>query len=744
MSTISSTLALNDAMTPVLRSIAAALESLNATLDRLNVALDRSFDTSSIQAATQAVQQTERAQEELIDSVQETERVQEELTDSVQATERAQDEVTQSMNESQHAADGLLGKIKGFIAAYAGWELVKQTVAWSDEMTNIQARLAQVNDGSRTQDQLMKDIYLNAQNAHASLQGMADIVGRFGNNAKDAFSSNDELLAFSNQLYKMFSIAGTDQNGASAAMLQLSQGLGAGVLRGEELNSVFEQAPIIIQTIADYLKVPIGQIRQMAQDGKLTADVVKNALLSAADQTNAKFDAMPLTFSAAWTMAKNTFQMNMLGLQKVISDTINQKQFKQILDAITNALSAMAAVAVPIVKSVAAVAGFVYRNWSLIAPVIGSVTGAMLAYKAVTLATMAVEAISKGIKMAAVIAQYAYATAMGVSASATAAATAAQMGLNAAMLASPVTWIIAAIAAVVGLLYLTVAVINKVTGSTYSATGLIASVIWELWAYIKNIIATVWNNLISLAEFFYNVWTNPVYSLKKLIYSLLETFSNLYMGILRGLDPVMTGLAKGFLWAVNQGIKAINWLSTALDKVGLGWGQTGELTFGGETVASSAEKTIKGMLSSIDPGAAPEGYKSLSHLKMDFADPAEYAAAGYAAGAKVGADPMGAIKDALGLANDPAIRSIMDGQAQGNKLAAQTAKNTTPKAEEDYKYIKDIMAGRAVDRLSGADIRIQMNNSNNINSALDLDKIVNALAQKLTGAMDSAAEGVHL
>ena len=716
MATISSTLALNDAMTPVLRSIAAALEGVNATLDRLNVALDRSFDVSVIQEATRAVQQTDAAQETLTDSVRETERVQDELTDSVQATERAQDEVTQSMRESSGAADGLFGKIKGIVAAYAGWELVRQTVAWSDEMTNIQARLAQVNDGSRTQDQLMKDIYLNAQNAHASLQGMADIVGRFGNNARDAFKSNDELLAFSNQLYKMFSISGTDQNGAAAAMLQLSQGLGAGVLRGEELNSVFEQAPIIIQTVADYLKVPIGQIRTMAQEGKLTADVVKNALLSAADATNAKFDAMPLNFSAAMTMAKNTFQMQMLGLQKVISETINQKQFKQILDAITNTLSTIAAVAIPIVKSIAATAGFVYRNWSLIAPVIFTVVGAMVAYKAVMLAQAA----------------------------ATRIAAAAQWVLNGAMLANPVGLVIAAIAALIGLLYMTVAVINKVTGSTYSATGIIASIVWELWSYIKNIIATVWNNLLSLAEFFMNVWTNPVYSVKKLIYSLLETFSNLYLGILRGLDPVMTGLAKGFLWAVNQGIKVINWLSSALDQVGLGWGQTGELTFGGSTVASSAENTIKGMLSGLDPGAAPADYKSLDHLKMDFADPREYAAAGYKAGATFADDPTGAIKNALGLANDPAIQSIMDGQAQGNKLAAQTAKNTTPKADEDYKYIKEIMAGKAVDRLSGTDIRIQMNNNNKINSALDLDSIVNALAQKLTGAMDSAAEGVHL
>jgi tape measure domain-containing protein len=742
MATISSTLALNDSMTPVLRSIASALESVNATLDRLNAALDRSFDPSTIQAATRAVQQTEAAQETLTDSVRETERVQDTLTDSVRATERAQDEVTQSMNESQRAADGLWGKIKGFIAAYAGWELVKQTVAWSDEMTGLQARLDLINDGTRTNRELMNEVYFAAQRSHASLQSTATIVARIGNNAREAFSSNDELIAFAEQLQKQFTISGAGAQEAEYALIQLSQGLAAGALRGEELNSVFEQAPAVIRTIAEYMKVPVGQIRALAAEGKITADIVKNAMFTAAEKTNKQFNEMPLTFGAAWTMAKNTFQMQMLGVQKIISETINSKMFQQILDTVSNSLSTLAAFAVPLIKGIAAAVGFLYNNWDLIAPVIYTVVGAMAAYKTVALASVAVDAIVTGAKIAGVVAQYAWAAATGVAASATAAETAAVLGLNTALLASPVTWIIAAIAAVIGLLYLSIAVINRVTGANYSATGIIAATIYGLWAYIKNIIATVWNTLLSLAEFFYNVWTNPVYSLKKLLYSLLETFSGLYVGILQGLDPVITGLTKGFLSWVNTAIKGINWLSSALEHIGLGWGQVGEITMQG-TVASNAEAARNSMLSALNPGAAPEGYKSLDHLKMDFADPQAYADAGYAAGEKFGSDPMGSIKSALGLANDPAIQSIMDGQDKGNKLAAQTAKNTTPKAEEDYKYLKEIMAGRAVDRLSGTDIRIQMNNNNSINSALDLDSIVSALAQKLTGAMDSAAEGVH-
>lgn len=711
MATISSTLALNDAMSPVLQSIASALASINAALDQIGTP---TMDASGIQAANRALQQTEDIQ----------------------------DDITESIEESRSAADGLWSKIAGFVAAYAGWELVRSTVAWSDEMSNIQARLAQVNDGSRTQGELMQAIYANAQDAHASLQGMADIVGRFGNNARDAFKSNDELLAFSNQLYKMFTIAGTDANGAAAAMLQLSQGLGAGALRGEELNSVFEQAPIIIQTIANHLGVPIGKIREMASEGKLTADVVKNALLSAADETNAKFAAMPLTFSAAWTMAKNTFQMNMMGLQKVLSEAINQQQFQEMMNGITAAVSSLASIAIPIVKGLTVAIGFMYENWGLIAPIILTVLGLMALYKGAVLATAAVELISAGYKAVVAAAQTAYAIATGTATSATIAATAAQWGLNAAMLASPITWIVVAIAALIGLLYLVVAIINRVAGTSLSATGLIVGYLGFFFAFWKNQIAVIWNIILSLAEFFMNVWTNPIYSIKKLIYSLAETFSGFYMGVLKGLDPVITGIAKGFLWAVNKGIKAINWLGKALNKVGLGWDSINEMKMEG-TVAGNAEAVRQKVLGALDPGTAPDNYKSLDHLKMDFADPRAYAKKGYDAGAKFASDPGGTINRALGLSNDPAIQQLMQGQQTGNKLAAQTAKNTQPKAEEDYKYLKEIMAGGAVDRLSGTDIKIEMTNNNRINSALDLDNIVKALTQKLTGAMDSAGEGVH-
>ena len=685
MATISNTLALNDAMSPAIRSIAASLSSLTASFEELARISGRSIDTGNINAGTRAINQAEDAQ----------------------------DDLTESMRETESAADGLWGKVKGFIAAYAGWELVRSTVAWSDEMTMLQARLNNINDGTRTNIELMAEVYKTAQNSRISLEATANIVSRIGNNAREAFSSNNELLAFAEQIQKQFTLSGAGVQEAEYALIQLSQGLASGVLRGEELNSVFEQAPTIIRSIADYLNVPIGQIRAMAAEGKITADIVKNAMFASAEETNKQFEKIPLTFSAAWTMAKNTFQMNMLGLQKILSDTFNTAQFQQLMDSLTNAVTTFASVAIPIIKGVIAVVGFMHKNWDMLAPVIFSVVGALVAYKAVMLAQAA----------------------------ATKIATVAQWALNGAMLANPVGLVVAAIASLIGLLYLTIAVINRITGESYSATAIIAGTLYGLWAHIKNIFTAIWNGVLSVAEFFMNVWTNPVYSVKKLIFSLLDTFKGLYMGILRGLDPVLTAVSNGFTGMINGIIKGVNWLSSALDEIGLGWGQTAEFAYT-TSFADDAEKTLDGLLAGLDPGVAPGDYKSLDHLKADFVDPRAYTEAGYQAGAKFSEDPMGAIKKAMGLGEDPAIQKIMDDVGKSTAATQQIAKNTAPN-EQNYQYVKDIMAGRAVDRLSGTDIRIQMNNNNKINSALDLDAIVNALAQKLTGAMDSAAEGVH-
>lgn len=186
-----------------------------------------------------------------------------------------QGQFNQAIQEGASQADKLTDTIKGVVAAYASIQSVGKALDISDQLTLTTSRLDMMNDGVQDTSDLVKMVYAAAQDARGSFSDMADVVARFGNNAKDAFSSSAEVVAFADLVQKQMTIAGASTQEASNAMLQLSQALGSGVLRGDELNSIFEQSPNLIQTIADYLDVPIGQIREMAADGELSAGVVE-------------------------------------------------------------------------------------------------------------------------------------------------------------------------------------------------------------------------------------------------------------------------------------------------------------------------------------------------------------------------------------------------------------------------------------------------------------------------------------
>ena len=222
----------------------------------------------------------------------------------------------------------------------------KQILQLADSMTTTRARLDLMNDGLQTTAELQDMIVKSANRSRAAYSTTADAVAKMGIMAGDAFSSNEELIAFSELINKQFTIAGTSAAGIDAAMLQLTQAMSSGVLRGEELNSVFEQAPTIIQTIADYLGVPIGKIREMAAEGQITSTIVKNAMLASADEINAKFASMPMTFSQVWTIAKNIA-----------------------LEAFT-----------PVLTLIGQGAQWIYDNWSTIAPIFWGLAAAALGY----------------------------------------------------------------------------------------------------------------------------------------------------------------------------------------------------------------------------------------------------------------------------------------------------------------------------------------------------------------------------
>ena len=239
---------------------------------------------------------------------------------------RAQAEQASAQDKTAAASSALTGHLKNLLGAYVGLQTVQKLVETSDQMTQINARLQLMTGSAEAAAAAQDKIYQAAQRSRGAYMDMADMVAQLGTLVPDAFTDTDELIAFAEQLQKQMAISGASGQSAQAAMVQLTQALASGTLRGDELNSVLEQTPMIAKTIADYMGVTTGQMREMASEGAITADVVKNAMLSAAAETDAAYEQMPLTWSQVWTMGSNMALQAMQPVLDLISLAANNTE----------------------------------------------------------------------------------------------------------------------------------------------------------------------------------------------------------------------------------------------------------------------------------------------------------------------------------------------------------------------------------------------------------------------------------
>jgi len=221
------------------------------------------------------------------------------------ATAVQMQELAGKMTQTNSRGTSLLGTIRNLAGTFLGMQSVRWLVNTSDQLTSINARLRLMTGSAEAAAAAQEEIYQAAMRSRGAYADMADFVSQFGTVAGNAFTGTDELVAFAEQIQKQMAISGASGASAQAALVQLTQGLASGTLRGEELNSVLEQTPMIAQTIAEYMGVTTGEMRELASEGKVTAEVVKNAMLGAAEETNAQFEQMPMTWAQVWTMFQN-------------------------------------------------------------------------------------------------------------------------------------------------------------------------------------------------------------------------------------------------------------------------------------------------------------------------------------------------------------------------------------------------------------------------------------------------------
>jgi tape measure domain-containing protein len=690
----------------------AGLEQLRTQLNRAvqeQTALNDALGHMDVESANQAYLR-------LSQTISNTERYIRDNTDG-------QGRFNEQIQQGTQSASGLVDMVKRAVTAYLGIQSIGKVLNLSDSLTQTVSRIDLMNDGLQTTEELSNMIYASAQNSRGEYAKTAAFVARLGNNAGEAFGSSAEVVSFANLVQKQMTIAGATTGEASAAMLQLSQALGSGVLRGDELNSIFENAPNLIRNIADYLDAPIGKIRDMAKEGELTADIVKNAIFSASEEINERFDTMPMTWQQVWQSMQNTALMAFKPVLERTNDMANSEELQSFVNGAVEMLATLANMALNVFDLMAQGAAFVSDNWSLIGPVILGVAAALgIYYTAQALANIVGKA-GRGIHFVVAVAQMMHAAATRSLTRATAADIAAQNGLNAALYACPLVWILVMIIAVIATIYLVVAAINKITGKTISAGGIIVGVAETIAAFIYNVFIGVVNFIISIGV-----------EVANLIITLINSVAIAFQNPIAAILNMLSGMLDFVIGIVQSAAEVIDTVLGS-DLVG---------------AVSGFRNKFKDAVSDVIGDDVEIPFELLDASDYTF-DRISYQGAweyGYSVGAEL-EDEVGEFKlsDVFGktdIPNPDDYADMFEGDLSDMASSVDSIDDKMDITEEDLKYLRDLAEQETINRFTTAEINIDQSGMKNIVQGTDdLDGFVEGLTEAVNNAVQVMAEGVH-
>lgn len=712
MATIRSQMVLNDGMSAVLKRITSALDTTLNAFEQVQRASGRAVDAAQIaQARSQLVGANAEIQE---------------MADGYRRAAEQEENLNRGLRTGGSLADGMLGKVKTLVATLAAGAGLNKLIGLSDQMTSTTARLSFLVDDGGSVDELEAKIMASAQRSRAAYLDTASAIASMGANAGAAFSSNDELIAFMEQVNRQFTIGGASAQGQAAAMLQLTQAMAAGALRGEELNSILENAPGIARAIEQYMGIAEGSIKQYAQEGQVTAEVVKNALFSVADETNAKFESMPMTWAQIWTNMQNRALSALTPILGKLNAIANSEQFDKVVSGALRAFGVIATVGAALLGVLFNVGSAVVDNWSVIEPIIMAAATALSIYYGIVLALNIAQAIQNGLKAQAAFQEKVHAAALAMSTGATFTATAAQYGLNAALLACPITWIVVGVIALVAGIIALCNWIAKTTGVAATGFGVITGginvaiqAVWNAMLVVANVAIGIWNALGACCSNIGTAFHNVISNVQGWFYGLLSTALTVVEGICAALNKLP------FVEFDYSGISAK----------------------ADEYAAKSAEAygSVEEYQNIGD--AFTKGYNTFDTFTDGWASDAFKAGASWGDGV---ADKVSGFFDFGGggtggtdLGSGFDLSSIADNTGLTADNTGKTA-DALAVTEEQLEYLRDIAERDAINRFTTAEVKIDMTGmTNRIDGSADLDGVISQLTEGFTEALVTAAEGVH-
>jgi tape measure domain-containing protein len=557
----------------------------------------------------------------------------------------------------------------------------------SDEYSGIVARIKLITSSQEQAVALNDQIYYSALRARGSYSGMADAVAKIGLTAKEAFPDPQVIVPFVENIQKLFTVGGTGLEQQKDAMLQLTQALGSGKLQGDEFRSIAEAAPMIEQIVAHFMGVTQGQLKQLSSDGKITADIMKNAILGATDEINTKFAAMPMTWGQVWQNMQTTAFRAFVPVFNQLSAIANSESMRSFGEMAGQTFIVVGQAVAGLINNVRWLSGIVISNGSIMEPVFVSLAFVLLA-------------IAGNAGFAATMAA-AHAAASAAETATIIGLTIAQDGLNAALYACPLTWIIFGVIAVIGIFYLAVYAVNHFAGTSISATGIIVGLFFWMGGQIYNTVAIVWNIFLAFVEFLGNAFKNPtaaIYNLFAVIWNGIVELVGRSVNEIIGLINKIPGMEVGF----------VNWGKGLASKIPISGG--------------------------VDLSAYSMDYSSGNFMKGD----------------DIGARGLGGLLPSA--PSVPQAQSGFGGEGAGDigKNTKDTADNTGKVKEameitdEDIKYLRDIAEQEVINKYTTAEVKIEMGGiHNNVSSDTDIDGMVRYMNDSLFDAMNAGADKVH-
>lgn len=691
---ISTTIRVNDRASAALNNISRNLGKCISGFMRLNTVSEGTFNVGTFNSCDDVLESINKNVNRIADSMDE-------------ATVAA-DGFNDNINGAYAGTNKLLSTVRRVAGAYITMQGIGSVIDTSDTIAMAQQRLALVVREGETVDEMNKKIMASANSARASYTDTFNQVSKLAMNAGKSFDSTDQIVKFVEQFNKLGIMGGASVYESSQAMYQLTQSMAKGKLDGDELRSVMEGMPLVAQEIAQYLGTDVGTMKELAAEGAVTAEVVRNALLGAAAETDDAFGKLDFTWAQRWQIFKNNAIQAFQPVLERINQLANNTKMQAFIVGLQNSMYILSAAIIGLFDVVGAIFGFIYDNFSWLFPLLSGVVGIMLVYLAVTKGIAFAQAVGTAIMGAFRAVQTFVSIGFGVLTGNTAAASAAMFTYNSALLACPLTWILIIIIAVIAAIYAIVGAINKLTGSSISATGIIAGVFATLGAHIINtFVIPLQNMFASFVNFLDNVFNDPVAAIQVLFYDMALTVIGYISNMATAIEKVINKI-PGVEVDITSGLDGFQ---TKLEKM---------------------QAKVKN---------ESEWVETIG--KWDYIDYESAANAGYAFGEGIG-DKVG---DLFSQGANTTFEYTPDDSVLSSLGTIEDNTGTTAKSvdisSEDLKYLRDIAEQEAINRFTTAKITVEMNNQNTVNSNMDLDGIVDHLATRVTEAMEVVAAGAY-